>query len=119
MNSPLSSGGVLDLVVALLQLAGAVLFFASAVGVWRLPTFAARVHSPTKAASLGIALFAGALALHHVDPRWWIEIGLLVLFVFITVPLSTQVLLRSAEARRESVAEPAAAESPGNRIMEG
>lgn len=87
---------LLGLTTALLQVAGAFLFLASAIGVWRLPDFATRAHAPTKAATLGIALFALALALRHPDPRWVLEIALLVLFVLVTVPLGTQVLLRSA-----------------------
>jgi multicomponent Na+:H+ antiporter subunit G len=86
----------LALVAALLELAGAFLFLASAIGVWRLPDFASRVHAPTKAASLGITLLAGGLALHRLDPRWVLECALLVLFVFLTVPLGTQLLLRTA-----------------------
>ncbi len=101
---------ILDLAAALLQLGGGFLFLASAIGVWRLPDFASRVHAPTKAASLGIAMFAAALALHQTDPRWWLEILVLVVFVFATVPLGTQVLLRRLS--RIDPVDPVGVDSP-------
>lgn len=95
-----------DLLTALLQLSGAFLFLASAIAVWRLPDLASRIHGPTKAASLGIALLAAGLALHRLQPAWLLESALLVLFVFITVPLSAQILVKTARSCPRSVAAP-------------
>jgi len=106
----------LTIVPAILQLFAALLFLASGVGVWRFPEFATRVHSPTKAASLGIALFAIALSLHHRDAQWIIEMILLVLFIFVTVPLGTQVLLRSAKSKEEIERRPKTRLRAGARL---
>ena len=38
--------------------AGFLFFIATSVGVVRLPDFYCRMHAPTKAATLGLALFA-------------------------------------------------------------
>lgn len=101
-----------DLLTAALQLGGAFLFLASAIAVWRLPDLASRIHGPTKAASLGIALLAGALALHRLELTWFLESALLVFFVFLTVPLSAQVLLRSSTECPRSHTASSKAQSP-------
>ena len=103
-----------NLLAALLQAGGAFLFLASALAVWRLPDLASRIHGPTKAASAGIALLAAGLALDRLQLAWFLESVLLVLFVFITVPLSAQVLLRatSGEAAGKDRAAPETGTTP-------
>ena len=95
------SEGLPALAGALLSLAGSLLFLAAAVGLLRLPDFYTRTHAPTKAASLGLLLAAsGSILLHGGgDAAFWIEKALLVLFVLLTVPISTQMLIRGAVAR--------------------
>ena len=95
------SEGVLPLAGAVLSLLGALLFLAAAVGLLRLPDFYTRAHAPTKAATLGLLLAAaGSILLHGGrDVAFWIEKLLLILFVLLTVPISTQMLVRGAAAR--------------------
>lgn len=89
---------------ALLSLLAALFFLASAIGVVRLPDFYCRMHAPTKAATLGLAL----LALGSLVQGWSegerenldvLEDLLLIAVVFITLPLSAQALARSARKR--------------------
>ena len=86
---------------AVLSLLGALFFLVSAVGLLRLPDFYTRAHAPAKAATLGMLLAAaGSIVTDGLgDAAYWLEKVLLVLFVLITVPISTQVLVRSAVAR--------------------
>jgi multicomponent K+:H+ antiporter subunit G len=72
-----------------------------AVGLLRLPDFYTRAHAPAKAATLGLLLAAaGSIVTYGLgDAAYWLEKLLLVLFVLITVPISTQVLVRSAVTR--------------------
>ena len=86
------------LAAAVLDLLGAFLFLASAFGLLRLPDFYTRVHAPTKAATLGVTFFALSSILRSI-PRgdWvWIEDLAIVVFLFLTVPVSSQLLIRAA-----------------------
>jgi multicomponent K+:H+ antiporter subunit G len=83
---------------ALLCLMGAFLFLASAIGLFRLPDFYSRAHAPTKAATLGLLLCASGSALLYGP--FWLDKLLLMLFVLLTAPVSTQLLVRGAVARR-------------------
>ena len=92
----------LELVAAVLAFAGAFLFLAGAIGFLRLPDFYTRIHAPTKAASLGIPLMAFASMLLHLGAGLdlWIEDALIILFVFLANPVSTQILVWAAVARK-------------------
>jgi multicomponent K+:H+ antiporter subunit G len=89
------------LVGAVLSLLGALLFLAAVIGLLRLPDFYTRAHAPTKAATLGLLLIAlGSIGLHSDrDAAFVLEKLLLILFVLLTVPVSTQMLVRGAAAR--------------------
>jgi multicomponent K+:H+ antiporter subunit G len=89
------------LVGAVLSLLGALLFLAAVIGLLRLPDFYTRAHAPTKAATLGLLLTAlGSIGLHSDrDAAFVLEKLLLILFVLLTVPVSTQMLVRGAAAR--------------------
>lgn len=95
------SEGALSLAGAVLSLLGALFYLAAAIGLLRLPDFYTRTHAPTKAATLGLLLVAlgSNLQAETRDAALWIEKGLLILFVLLTVPISTQMLIRGAAAR--------------------
>ena len=84
-----------------LALAGALFFLFSAIGLLRLPDFFCRVHAPTKAATLGVILLGLSSVLRSVDQGnlVWLEDLAIILFLFLTVPVSSQVLARSASRR--------------------
>ena len=96
------SEGAVALVGALLALAGSLFFVTAAVGLLRLPDFYTRAHAPTKAATLGLVLCAsGSVLLYGTgDDALWLEKLLLMLFVVLTAPVSAQLLVRGAVARR-------------------
>lgn len=95
MSSPL------ELLASLVSFLGAFLYLSSAVGLLRLPDFYCRLHAPTKAATLGVMLIALGSVLIHVerDLVLWTEDTLIILFVMLTTPVSSQVLARAAIAR--------------------
>lgn len=112
----------LDLVAALCSLAGAGFFLASAIGLWRLPDLYTRMHAPTKAATLGVALLAAASLLGSVGEAggaWWLEDLLIIAFLFLTVPLSAQLLARAAISRGVAAAPETRGEPPPGRVGEG
>ena len=93
--------GGLALLGAVLSLLGALFFFVAALGLLRLPDYYTRIHAPTKAATLGLLLAAsGSILLYGGrDAAFALEKVLLIVFVLITVPVSTQMMLRGAAAR--------------------
>jgi multicomponent K+:H+ antiporter subunit G len=95
------SDGFPEVASAVLSLFGALFFLAAVIGMLRLPDFYTRAHAPTKAATLGLLLTAlGSIVLHtERDAAFVLEKLLLVLFVLLTVPVSTQMLVRGAAAR--------------------
>jgi len=92
----------LSVLGAVLSLVGTLFFLSAAVGLLRLPDFYTRAHAPTKAATLGLLLVAlGSIFVYgERDVGFWMEKTLLMLFVLLTVPVSTQMLVRGAAARR-------------------
>ena len=95
MSSPL------ELLASLISFIGAFLYLSGAIGLLRLPDFYCRLHAPTKAATLGVMLIALGSVLIHVerDLVLWTEDTLIILFVMLTTPVSSQVLARAASAR--------------------
>ena len=91
----------LPLLSALFSLAGSFLFLSAAIGLLRLPDFYTRIHAPTKAATLGLLLIALGSTLAHIgqESGLWLEDLLLIIFVLLTVPVSSQMLVRAAVAR--------------------
>lgn len=89
---------VVSLLADFLALGGALLFLVSAIGLLRLPDFFCRVHAPTKAATLGVLLLglsAVVRSLAQGDLVWLEDVAIL-LFVCLTIPVSSQVLARAA-----------------------
>jgi multicomponent K+:H+ antiporter subunit G len=88
---------VLEYAASFFLLVGAFFLLVGSIGLARLPDFFMRLHSPTKASTLGVGgvLIAsmlwfwgrGTLSLHEV---------LITLFVFVTAPVSANVLAKAA-----------------------
>ncbi len=99
----MSDVGVSWLSVAadILAIAGALFFLISAVGLLRLPDFFCRIHAPTKAATLGVLLLglSGVSRSLAQGDLVWLEDLAIILFLFLTIPVSSQVLARSARKR--------------------
>lgn len=93
--------GVVALLADILTLVGSLFFLISAIGLLRLPDLFCRIHAPTKAGTLGILLLGlGAVlrSLANGDLLWLEELAVLV-FLFLTIPVSAQVLARAARRR--------------------
>lgn len=93
----------------ILALAGALFFLISAIGLLRLPDFHCRVHAPTKAATLGVILLGLASIISSLEQGnlIWLEDLAIVFFLFLTVPVSSQILARAA-SRHSSQTPPEA-----------
>ena len=85
---------LLDQIGAVFTLIGALFFLLSAVGLLRMPDSYNRIQAGTKATTLGSILFMIGLAMIH--PEWTTKLIILVLFILLTNPISSNVLSRTA-----------------------
>lgn len=101
---------MLDLLLSLLILTGAAFTFLGSLSLVRLPDFYTRLHGPTKATTLGVGslLIASALYFSTHGPSLSLHEALVTLFLFITAPVSAQMLARAAlHLNLRSLAPPA------------
>ena len=88
----------LEIIVALLVLAGAGLALLGSSGLLRLPTFFERVHAPAIIATLGCWLIMLGTVLYFsvADSSLALHALLIAVFVAITVPIMSIFLMRAA-----------------------
>ena len=88
----------LEIIVALLVLAGAGLALLGSTGLLRLPTFFERVHAPSIIATLGCWLIMHGTVLYFsvADSSLALHALLIAVFVAITVPIVSIFLMRAA-----------------------
>lgn len=87
---------MMDIVTAILLVVGGLFSFLGALGVLRMPDVYCMTQPATKAATMGVGLvmLAVVLAIPTVEST---AKGLLIIgFVFLTAPIGTHMLLRSA-----------------------
>jgi multicomponent K+:H+ antiporter subunit G len=87
----------LEWTVAALLVTGGAFALVGAIGMVRFPDFYMRLHAPTKATTLGV----GGVLLASLVVSWWRgEFGmpelLITLFLFITAPVSANLLAKAA-----------------------
>ncbi len=109
-TSLLAAAGALDWLVAFLLLAGATFALIGSLGLAKLGDFYRRLHGPTKATTLGVGavLVASSLYFGAVQGAPSLRELLVVLFLFVTAPVSAQLLVKSA-----LVDDPGAPTPPG------
>ncbi|WP_319415220.1 monovalent cation/H(+) antiporter subunit G [Marispirochaeta aestuarii] len=83
-----------EIIGALLVLAGALFLFLAALGLIRMPDVYNRMQAGTKATTLGSMLIFIGFSLYN--PGQWQKYLLLILFIFLTNPLSSHALARAA-----------------------
>ncbi|MCP5142625.1 MAG: Na+/H+ antiporter subunit G [Chromatiales bacterium] len=89
---------MLDIVLAVLVLTGAVFTFIGSLGLVRLRDFYTRLHGPTKATTLGVGCLLIASAVYFSFDGDGISLHevLVTLFLFITAPVSAHLLSMAA-----------------------
>lgn len=87
-----------ELVVSAFLLLGGVFVFLGSFGLLRLPDFYTRLHTPTKATTLGMAglLIASMIQFSVTEQRLSVHELLITLFLLITAPVSAHMLAKSA-----------------------
>ncbi len=79
---------------ALMVILGAMILLIAAIGLLRMPDSYLRVQVGTKASTAGVALIMLGLAL--IVPSWFGKLFIILVFVMMTNPVSSNVLMRAA-----------------------
>jgi multicomponent K+:H+ antiporter subunit G len=89
---------MIDILLSLLILTGAIFTFVGSLGLARLQDFYTRLHGPTKATTLGVGclLLASAIYFSVRDEGISLHEVLVTLFLFITAPVSAHLLAKAA-----------------------
>lgn len=87
----------IDGLVALLLLVGAFFLLVGALGMLRFRDFFQRLHAPTKASTLGVGgVLIASMLYSAATGRLAIHELLITLFIFITAPVSANLLAKAA-----------------------
>ncbi|MGF1546273.1 MAG: monovalent cation/H(+) antiporter subunit G [Thiotrichales bacterium] len=89
---------LLDVVGALLLVAGTAFLLLGGVGLVRMPDVFNRIQAGTKTTTLGTLLSLLGVAI--LQPAWSLKLLLIAVFLLFTNPLSAQVLARAAHRGR-------------------
>lgn len=110
VSSLVAAASPLDWLVAALLLAGAGFAAIGSLGLAKFGDFYRRLHGPTKATTLGVGavLVASSLYFGALQGAPSLRELLVVVFLFVTAPVSAQLLVKSALAD-----DPAAPAPPG------
>ena len=88
---------VIEWLAAALLLLGAFFLLVGAIGLVRLPDFYMRLHAPTKASTLGLGgLLLASMLLAAAQGRAGFAELLITLFVFVTAPVSANMMAQAA-----------------------
>jgi multicomponent K+:H+ antiporter subunit G len=89
-------------ITSLLLLVGAFFVLTGSIGLARFPDFFTRLHGPTKATTLGMGGLLLASVIYFTGERGELSLHelLVSLFLFMTAPVSAQLLARAALHRR-------------------
>ena len=88
----------IEALVALFLLAGSLFALVGAIGLYRLPDFFTRLHAPTEATTLGVGGMVIASLIYFSFSSGQVNLHelLITLFLFITAPVSANLLAKAA-----------------------
>jgi multicomponent K+:H+ antiporter subunit G len=88
---------VLQLLIAAGLVIGGLFALIGAIGLLRFPDFFMRLHAPTKATTLGVGgVLLASLIYHWSQGQFGLQELLITLFLFITAPVSANLLAKAA-----------------------
>lgn len=90
---------MVDVITAVLMLAGAVFALLAAIGLLRMPDVFTRMQSSTKASTLGLGCLLAGTALQLGDLASIIRAASIGAFVLLTLPVSSHVIARASYLR--------------------
>ena len=104
---------VWQIVVIVLLLVGGLFALVGAIGLLRFRDFYMRLHAPTKATTLGVGgVLLAAMVVGAAQGRFTVAELLITLFIFVTAPVSANLLAQAALHRREASVAPPPQDQP-------
>ena len=99
--------GISEMLVSTLIVLGAIFVLLGSFGLVRLPHILMRLHAPTKASTLGVGslLIASAIYFSIQEEGVSLHEAAIVLFLFITAPVTAQLLAKAALHRENKKTE--------------
>jgi multicomponent K+:H+ antiporter subunit G len=86
-----------EVVAALLLVTGGVFALIGAVGMLRFPDFFMRLHAPTKATTLGVGgVLLASVVVGWAQGHFGLHALLITLFLFVTAPVSANLMAKAA-----------------------
>ena len=99
--------------IAAMLVVGGVFALVGAIGMLRFPDFYMRLHAPTKATTLGVGgVLLASLAANWGGGGYGLHELLITLFLFITAPVSANLMAKSALHLRAPSKAPVPADQP-------
>ena len=99
--------------VAFLLVVGGVFALVGAVGMLRFPDFFMRMHAPTKATTLGVGgVLVASLLVGWTRGEFGLNLLLITLFLFVTAPVSANLMAQAALHLRSPSKAPVPPEQP-------
>jgi multicomponent K+:H+ antiporter subunit G len=103
----------IQLPVAALLVVGGVFALVGAVGMLRFPDFFMRMHAPTKATTLGVGgVLLASLVVGWTRGEFGLNLLLITLFLFVTAPVSANLMAEAALHRHAPSKAPVPPEQP-------
>jgi multicomponent K+:H+ antiporter subunit G len=83
--------------IAALLVIGGLFTLIGAIGMLRFKDFYMRLHAPTKATTLGVGgVLLASMCLHWAQDAWVLNELLIAVFLFVTAPVSANLLAKAA-----------------------
>ena len=100
--------GISEILVSTLIVLGAIFVLLGSFGLVRLPHILMRLHAPTKASTLGVGSLLMASSIYFSLQKEGISLheAAIVLFLFITAPVTAQLLAKAALHRENKRTAP-------------
>ncbi|KAB7670726.1 monovalent cation/H(+) antiporter subunit G [Bacillus sp. B1-b2] len=96
----------IELIAVLLILIGTIFSFLSSVGLIRLPDVYTRSHAASKSSTMGVLFtLIGTFAFFIIEGTFSIRLFLGIFFVFLTSPVASHVIVRSAYRSKVKLAD--------------
>ncbi len=92
---------MVNIFIYALILAGSFFIMVAAIGLVRFKDLYSRLHAGTKAPSFGIFLILLGVSIYFNTPAVYIKSLFIVLFIYLTAPLSAHAIIKSFKDRDE------------------
>jgi multicomponent Na+:H+ antiporter subunit G len=102
----LSENNLIELIAVLLIFFGAIFCFLSSLGLIRLPDVYTRSHAASKSSTMGVLFtLVGTFVFFIIEGTFSIRLFLGIFFVFLTSPVASHVVVRSAYRSKVKLAD--------------